>query len=158
MQAQVSDFGNVLLYLIGGGAFLGLIVLVNKILAPYRPNPEKLSVYECGEDPIGNANVQFNVRFYVIGLVFLIFDVEILFLFPWVTVFADPKLISEISGWGIFALIEMSIFVLILLIGLIYLWIKGDLEWIKPNPIIPERVSRVPDTIYEEINQRYATQ
>ncbi len=156
MNNSISEFGHVLLYLAGGAMFIGLIALINKLIAPNHPNPEKLTTYECGEDTVGNANVQFNIRFYVIGLIFLIFDVEILFLFPWATVFADVKIIQNVPNWGIFAFVEMTIFVVILLLGLMYVWIKGDLEWIKPNLIEPERVNPVPDTYYEEVNKRYA--
>ncbi|MBX7242774.1 MAG: NADH-quinone oxidoreductase subunit A [Bacteroidia bacterium] len=158
MNHGISEFGHVLLYLAGGAIFIGLIALLNKLLAPNHPNPEKLTTYECGEDPVGNANVQFNIRFYVVGLIFLIFDVEILFLFPWATIFADVKIIQNVPLWGVFALAEMSIFVVILLLGLLYVWVKGDLEWIKPEALEPERINPVPDSLYEEINRKYTYQ
>ena len=80
--------------------------------------------YECGEIPEGSAWVQFNIRFYVIALIFLIFDVEIVFLFPWAVVYQDL---------GLLAFIEAFIFVLILIVGFIYVWAKGDLDWVKMN-------------------------
>jgi NADH-quinone oxidoreductase subunit A len=89
-----------------------------------KPDPEKLSTYECGEETIGTAWVQFNVRFYIIALIFLIFDVEIAVLFPWTTVFAEAK------AMGPLAFIEMSVFLVILLVGYAYVWVKGDLEWL----------------------------
>lgn len=98
------------------------------LLRPHRPYPEKLTSYECGEEPIGNAWIRFNVRFYVIALIFLIFEVEIVFLFPWALVYREL---------GLFAFIEMAVFLLILLVGLAYVWVKGDLDWDKPRPEIP---------------------
>ncbi len=83
--------------------------------------------YECGEVPEGSAWVKFNVRFYVIALIFIIFDVEVIFLFPWAVIFQD--LIS--SGFGMLAFIEMFLFVLILVVGFAYVWVKGDLDWVK---------------------------
>jgi NADH-quinone oxidoreductase subunit A len=78
--------------------------------------------YECGEDPVGDTHIKFNARFYVIALIFLIFDVEIVFLFPWAVVFRQI---------GVLAFVEMFIFIGILLVGLAYVWAKGDLEWIR---------------------------
>lgn len=150
---QVSgEYGSALLYVIGGIAFVVGGLLLSRLLAPHRPNPEKLSTYECGEDPVGNARIQLNSRFYVAALVFLIFDVEIVFLFPWATVFADAGLISEAPGWGWLALAEMGVFVCILLLGLAYVWVKGDLDWIKPQPELPSSPASVPDALYEEFN------
>ncbi len=80
--------------------------------------------YECGEIPEGSAWVQFNIRFYVIALIFLIFDVEIVFLFPWAVVYQEL---------GLLAFIEAFIFVLILVVGFVYVWAKGDLNWVKMN-------------------------
>ena len=80
--------------------------------------------YECGEIPEGSAWVQFNIRFYVIALIFLIFDVEIVFLFPWAVVYQEL---------GLLAFIEAFIFVLILVVGFVYVWVKGDLDWVKMN-------------------------
>ena len=83
--------------------------------------------YECGEVPEGSACVKFNVRFYVIALIFIIFDVEVIFLFPWAVIFQD----LSASGFGFLAFIEMLVFVLILVVGFAYVWIKGDLDWVK---------------------------
>jgi NADH-quinone oxidoreductase subunit A len=147
-----GEFGIALLYLIGGVLFVVGGLILNKFLSPNRPNPEKLSTYECGEDPVGNARIQFNNRFYVAALIFLIFDVEIVFLFPWATVFADANLISMAPSWGWVALMEAGIFVVILLLGLAYVWVKGDLDWIKPKPQIPTSPAQVPEELYEEFN------
>jgi len=83
--------------------------------------------YECGEVPEGSAWVKFNVRFYVIALIFIIFDVEVIFLFPWAVVFQE---LSN-NGLGLLAFIEMFVFVLILIVGFAYVWVKGDLDWVK---------------------------
>tara|TARA_B100000029_G_scaffold155326_1_gene150665 strand:- start:4919 stop:5341 length:423 start_codon:yes stop_codon:yes gene_type:complete len=104
---------------------IGLPLFLQYILSPRKDKGgDKLLSYECGEIPEGSAWVKFNVRFYVIALVFLIFDVEVVFLFPWAVVFNELK-------W--LAFMEASIFVLILLVGFAYVWIKGDLDWVKMN-------------------------
>ncbi len=123
---MLFNFANVLVFLIFGGLFVVLNVGIARILQARNPHPVKLSTYECGELPEGHGWIQFNIRFYVVALVFLIFEVEIVFLFPWATVFKDL---------GTFAFVEMMIFVFILLVGLAYVWAKGDLEWDKPQSI-----------------------
>ncbi|GIT57945.1 MAG: hypothetical protein Ct9H300mP18_13740 [Candidatus Neomarinimicrobiota bacterium] len=99
-------------------------MLIQKLIAPNNPNPDKLATYECGEESEGLAWVQFNIRFYVVALIFLIFDVEVVFLFPWAVVFNDL---------GLLAFVEMAIFLIILLIGLAYVWKRSDLDWVKYN-------------------------
>lgn len=96
-------------------------LLASRLLAPRRPNPTKLDTYECGEKTIGPAWIQFNVGYYLFGLIFLIFDVEAAFLFPWAVVVRDV---------GIAGLIEVIVFILILVVGLAYAWKKGALEWV----------------------------
>jgi NADH-quinone oxidoreductase subunit A len=125
---MLTEFGKILLFFIIGVVFVGLGIVTAKIIRPSNPTKEKQTTYECGEEPIGLSWVKFNVRFYVIALVFLIFEVEVVFLFPWALVFKS-------LGW--FAFIEMIVFVVILLSGLVYVWAKGDLEWDKPKPYIP---------------------
>ena len=107
-ETYFSDFGVILLFLIGGAVFtlLGLSV---PIPAPNNPNPEKLSSYECGEEALGSSWVSFNPRFYVIALIFIIFDVELVFFFPWAVVFGQEELIKATNGfWGWFSLIEIG--------------------------------------------------
>jgi NADH-quinone oxidoreductase subunit A len=118
------DFGTVFLFVIIGTVLLTVALLLAKILSPSRPSKNKLSTYECGEEAEGSAWVTFNIRYYVIALIFIIFDVEVLFLFPWAVVYKD-------LGW--LAFIEMAIFLLILIVGLIYVWKKKDLDWVKYN-------------------------
>jgi NADH-quinone oxidoreductase subunit A len=125
---MLTEFGKILLFFIIGIVFVGIGIFFAMLIRPSNPNKEKLSTYECGEEPIGLPWIKFNFRFYVIALIFLLFEVEVVFLFPWAIVF--KKL-----GW--FAFIEMVVFVVILLIGLVYVWGKGDLAWDKPRPSIP---------------------
>ncbi len=116
------DFGTVFLFVIIGAVLLTVALLLAKLLSPSRPSKSKLSTYECGEEAEGSAWVKFNIRYYVIALVFIIFDVEILFLFPWAVVYKE-------LGW--LAFFEMAIFLIILIVGLIYVWKKKDLDWVK---------------------------
>lgn len=129
MDQTLSEFGNVFLFLLVGVVFVIGGFVTSRLVRPHRPNEEKLTSYECGEEAIGSAWIQFNIRFYVVALIFIIFDVEVLFLFPWTTVF---------KALGPFALIEAVLFVVILFLGLIYAWAKGDLDWVRPTPNIPK--------------------
>jgi NADH-quinone oxidoreductase subunit A len=136
--------------------FVVAAMTVSRLIRPSRPNDEKLSTYECGEESIGNAWGQFNARFYIIALIFILFEVEIIFLFPWATVFGNKDLIAETEGlWGWFSLVEMFLFISILVLGLAYAWSKGFLGWIKPEPEIKDYQSPVPKHLYEEINKKY---
>jgi NADH-quinone oxidoreductase subunit A len=104
------------------GVLLPVVALtLGKILRPHKPSEEKYTTYESGLDPFHDSRVQFNVRYYIFALMFVIFDVETVFLYPWAV--AYEKL-------GLFALIEMLIFVLMLILGLVYAWKKGVLKWI----------------------------
>ena len=153
----LSDFGIILLFLIGGALFIVVGLFVSKLIRPDKPNPEKLAAYECGEEAMGSAWVQFNPRFYVVALIFIIFDVELVFMFPWAVVFGNRELIEATDGkWGWYALTEMVIFIAVLALGLAYAWAKGHLDWIKPKPIIPTSHSKVPTNLYQQVNQRRA--
>ncbi len=102
-------------------AFIGLaIIVLSTLLARRNPTPVKLMPYECGMDPIGSARRRFSVRFFVMGMLFIVFDIELIFLFPWATIY--DKLM-------VFGFAEMFVFVMILLAGLVYVWKKGALEW-----------------------------
>ncbi|MDB5262753.1 MAG: NADH-quinone oxidoreductase subunit, partial [Adhaeribacter sp.] len=154
----LSDFGVILLFLIGGAIFILIGLFTARLIRPHRPNAEKLSTYECGEEAVGNSWVQFNPRFYVIALIFIIFDVELAFMFPWAVVFGRRDLIEATDGlWGWFALAEMVLFIAVLALGLAYAWVKGHLDWIKPKPIIPISHSPVPANLYDSVNARQYT-
>lgn len=133
-----------------------MTLFLNKLLRPHNPNAEKLTSYECGEEPIGSAWIPFNTRFYVIAIIFLLFDVEMVFIFPWATVYANADLIAIDKRWGIFTLIEMFVFAGILILGLVYVWRKGDLEWIKPNPEVPVSNVNIPKSVYDTLNLQQA--
>jgi NADH-quinone oxidoreductase subunit A len=96
------------------------LLIIGNVLGPQRPNPEKLSPYECGFAAFEDARMQFDVRYYLIAIQFIIFDLEIIFIVPWATVFREL---------GVLGLIEMGIFAGMLLLGFIYVWKKGALEW-----------------------------
>lgn len=117
------SFSPILLFFAAGVGFVFLAVTVSRLLAPNHPNPVKNSTYECGEEPKGSPWVRFNTRFYVVALIFLVFDVEVLFLFPWAVVLRE-------FGW--FAWVEMAVFIAVLAVGLAYVWAKGDLDWVRP--------------------------
>ncbi len=125
---MLTEFGKILIFFIIGGVFVAGGLIAAWLLRPHRPYPQKLATYECGEEPVGNAWVRFNVRFYVIALVFLVFDVEVVFLFPWALVYRQL---------GLFGFVEMAVFLVILIVGYAYVWVKGDLDWDKPRPEVP---------------------
>lgn len=150
--SQLTEFGKVFIYLVMGVLFVLFTFLLGWLVALKRPNPEKLSSYECGEEPTGSSWIQFNSRFYVVALIFLLFDVEMVFIFPWTTVFSQETIIIADPRWGWLSLIEMFIFIGILLIGLLYVWKKGDLNWIKPENPIPSAPGKIPLSVYSRIN------
>mgnify|MGYP003392794876 FL=1 len=108
-------------FIILGVVFVLAPFVVSFFMAPSKPSEQKLSTYECGEIPVGFAWVQYNVRYYFFVLIFLVFDVETIFLFPWAVI------IKEV---GVVAMVEMLIFLTVLFFGLIYAWRKGALEWL----------------------------
>lgn len=155
-QYTLSQFGQVLLFLIGAVLFLSLSFLIARLIRPNRPNPQKLETYESGEQALGTAWTQFNMRFYIVALIFILFEVEIIFLFPWATVFSRKELVAETNGfWGWFSLVEMIIFILILALGLAYAWVNGLLDWIKPSPPPRDIPSVVPKKLYDTLNEKY---
>ncbi len=125
---MLFDFANIFVFLIAGIVFILLNILISSIAQTRLFTQEKSIAYECGEEPIGDTRIKFNTRFYVIALIFLIFDVETVFLFPWAVVYRQI---------GMLAFVEMLIFILILLVGLAYVWAKGDLEWIRKIQSVP---------------------
>jgi NADH-quinone oxidoreductase subunit A len=150
--AQISEFGKILIFLIVGFIAVGSLFFANRLIAPHNPTAEKLTSYECGEEPTGSAWLPFNSRFYVIALIFLLFDVEMVFIFPWATVFGSHEIAAADARWGWFALTEMFIFLGILILGLVYVWCKGDLEWIKPKIELPTTNASIPASLYDQLN------
>src|SRR5437667_11372149 len=123
-------FANVLVFSILGLGLCAIHLALGRLLRPHNPEAKKLTTYECGEPPTGSAWINFNVRFYLIALVFVIFEVEVAFIYPIATVYLDWVR----HGQRLYALSEILIFLLILFVGLIYVWVKRDLEWIKKVP------------------------
>ena len=119
---MLNGYYNAFWFLIIGVAFVLVNLWISSLIRPSDPATEKLLPYECGEESSGTGFMRFNPRFYIIGLVFLIFDIETVFIFPWAVI---------LKGAGVFVLIEMVIFLGILAVGLAYAWGKGDLEWIR---------------------------
>lgn len=118
----LATHSSVLSFLVVGIAFVVVNLIAWKILRPSRFSEEKLTTYECGENPKGSAWIQFNIRFYVFALIFIVFDVEAAFLLPWAVVFKEL---------GPLAFVEGLVFIFILAVGLAYVWRKGDLEWVR---------------------------
>jgi len=119
MKDDFEIYYLLVITLTGVGFVLGAIFF-SRLLAPHQNDPIKNIPYECGELPYGSAWKQFNVGYYIFALLFLVFDVEVIFLFPWAVVFKE---------FGLFALIEGGIFLLILIFGLVFAWRKGYLTW-----------------------------
>jgi NADH-quinone oxidoreductase subunit A len=131
---MLTEFGKIFVFLLIAIIFVVVVVFVAWIIRPARPTKEKLTTYECGEDPEGSPWVKFNIRFYVVALIFLIFDVEVVLLIPW-------ALVYKIFGFGGFMV--GAVFLVLLGLGMAYEWRKGDLEW--------ERVKIVPPVIKKPI-------
>jgi NADH-quinone oxidoreductase subunit A len=110
----------VLTFFVVGAAFVVVIMTLSRLLAPRKITPEKLRTYESGEEPIGQAWGRYPIHFYIFALLFVVFDVEVIFLFPWAVVFRS-------LGW--LGIVEMGIFIGILLVGLVYAWKKDALSW-----------------------------
>ena len=122
----MENYFPILMFVLVGVAIGVLPVAMGFILAPSRPDPEKLSPYECGFEAFEDARMKFDVRFYLIAILFILFDLEIAFLFPWASIFKDIVATESIKMFGF---VEMLVFVAILVIGYIYAWAKGALEW-----------------------------
>ncbi|MSR74870.1 MAG: NADH-quinone oxidoreductase subunit A [Planctomycetes bacterium] len=121
------QYANVLFGLLFGAGFVVLNVsIVNRILAPRVIDPAKHTTYECGEPTIGSAWVRFDMRFYAVALVFLVFEVEVALLFPWAAAYDTLT-----QAAGLFAFVEVLLFLVILGLGYVYVWKQGDLDWVK---------------------------
>tara|TARA_B100000953_G_scaffold207741_1_gene171448 strand:+ start:218 stop:586 length:369 start_codon:yes stop_codon:yes gene_type:complete len=116
----LKDYLSIIIFLILAlGLSIGFVV-INYLASPKNPDPEKLSAYECGFEPFNDSRMEFDVRFYLVAILFIIFDLEIAFLFPWAI---------SLGQIGLFGFVSMMIFLFILTIGFIYEWKKGALDW-----------------------------
>lgn len=125
---MLTEFGKIFIFLLTAVLFVIVAVVAAKLIRPSRPTREKLLTYECGENIEGTPWVKFNIRFYVVALIFLIFDVEVVLLIPWAMVYQSFGFLGYIVG---------VIFLLLLGLGMAYEWRKGDLEWARPKIVPP---------------------
>ena len=158
---MVDLVGHFLLFMVAAIGFLMVPLLIGKFVRPKLPTPEKDAIYECGEPTIGTSYVQFDLRFYVVALLFIIFDVEVAFFFPWATIYgasiqlADPNLseaarlalseslLGPLAAAGeaisadlahtiaLFGFVDILVFFGVLLVGFAYVWKRGDLDWVR---------------------------
>ncbi len=117
---MLAEYFPILLFLLVGVAIGVLPVVLGRVFGPHRPDPEKLSPYECGFEAFEDARMKFDVRYYLVAILFILFDLEIAFLFPWATVINDI---------GLAGFVSMMVFLGILVVGFVYEWMKGALEW-----------------------------
>jgi len=120
MDSLLAEYFPILVFLVIAGGIAVAMITASYILARQRPDSEKLSPYECGFDPFEDARVRFDVRYYLVAILFIIFDLEVAFLFPWAI---------TLGATGVFAFWSMVTFLGVLTVGFIYEWKKGALEW-----------------------------
>ncbi|MCS7019202.1 MAG: NADH-quinone oxidoreductase subunit A [Cytophagales bacterium] len=144
------------LFFIGGSlVFVSIAFGVWRLLRPHRPDSRKLTAYECGEEPIGSAQGLFNSRFYIVAIVFLLFEAELLFLFPWAVAAFHTNKQPLPTLPAIWISVEIGIFVAILTLGLAYVWQQGHFNWGKTQYLPPiTRKSPIPRSVYEAFNKR----
>ncbi len=136
------EFGAVLAFAVAAVGFGVVALTASRLLRPHHPEEAKSQIYECGEKPIGTAWMNFNPRFYLIALVFVIFEVDIALTFPVVAVFKEW--VARSPATGFIALGELLLFTLILVVGLIWVWVHGDLEWVKKLARVEEASAEPP--------------
>jgi NADH-quinone oxidoreductase subunit A len=118
---MLAEYLPILIFLAVAGALGVLLLTLGFLLSPRRPDPEKLSAYECGFEAFEDSRMKFDVRYYLVAILFIVFDLEIAFLFPWAV---------ALDSIGIVGLAAMGVFLLVLVVGFIYEWKKGALEWV----------------------------
>ena len=147
---MLTEFGKIFIFMLLAGGFVLIALVAAKLIRPARPTKEKLMTYECGENPEGTPWVKFNIRFFVVALIFLIFDVEVVLLFPWALTYKD---------FGFYGFVVGIIFLLVLTLGMAYEWRKGDLEWARPQPkppVLDELLKKKPEA--EQVNEEVVTE
>ncbi len=123
---MLENYFPILVFILVGVTIGVLPIILGWLVAPNRPDSEKLSPYECGFEAFEDARMKFDVRYYLIAIIFILFDLEIAFLFPWAAIFKE---IVETQAIKTFGFVEMMVFVAILVVGYVYAWAKGALEW-----------------------------
>ena len=153
---EQAAFLGILTFMAGALLFVGIGSFVNSLLQPQRTNQAQLQTYESGEEAVGNAWGKLNARFYGIALVFVLFEVETVLLFPWATVWAKRELNEATGGlWTHYTAMSAILFIILLAIGLAYAWRQGHLAS-APSPLpTTSFVSKVPKAYYEQVNRRY---
>ena len=119
-SAYLDNYGALLLMFILAGGLAGALITASTVVGRHKKTREKDQPYECGVMPVGDARAPISVHFYMVGLIFILFDIEAIFLYPWALIYGDLKL---------FGFVEMVLYIAILLVGYIYLWKKGALDW-----------------------------
>ena len=123
---MLESYFPVLVFILVGVAFGFAPVLAGLVVAPHRPDSEKLSPYECGFEAFEDARMKFDVRYYLIAILFILFDLEVAFLLPWATIFKEIVQTESVRWFGF---LEMLVFIAILVNGFVYAWAKGALDW-----------------------------
>ena len=144
LKYMLTEFGKIFVFILTAVLFVVIALFVARLLRPKRPTFEKLTTYECGENPEGSPWIKFNIRFYVVALIFLIFDVEVVLLIPWAVVYKQFGFVGYLLG---------AIFLVLLGVGMAYEWKKGDLEWARPaikEPVLKKL--KDPSIQNEELN------
>ncbi len=131
---------SITIFVFFGAAFVLMNLTVGSLVRPRLPNPEKSAIYECGEPTIGSSWVQFDLRFYIVALVFLIFDVEVALFYPWAVAFGDSPSVRPV------ALVDMLFFFGVLLVGFAYLWRFGYLDWVRSAATTSLKIDPQPGT------------
>jgi NADH-quinone oxidoreductase subunit A len=141
---MLTEFGKIFIFLLVAVLFVVVVLFVAKLIRPARPTREKNLIYECGENPEGSPWVKFNIRFYVVALIFLIFDVEVVLLIPWALVY---------QNFGMAGFLVGAIFLFLLGLGMAYEWRKGDLEWARPTftPPVLKKKTQQQESVPEEV-------
>ncbi|MEW6702180.1 MAG: NADH-quinone oxidoreductase subunit A [Bacteroidota bacterium] len=121
---MILDYIPVILVIIVAALFGGIVVFSSKLFGPQRPNKVKLMTYESGKDPVGTTHERISIKYYLVAMLFIIFDIEVIYVYPWAVEF--KKLFLE---YGIFAFVPMFIFLVVLELGFLYIYMKGGLKW-----------------------------
>lgn len=119
-NTMLKEYAQILILMVIVFGFAGVTLLLSAILGQKKKSETKLMPYECGIDPVGTARQRFSIKFYVTTMIFILFDIEALYLYPWAVIY---------RRLGVFGLVEMGVFILLLLVGFIYVWKKGAFEW-----------------------------